>query len=66
MVELLRLRVRYFTDGVVIGSKEYVEEYFRRYYKKYVPKRKSGARKMKGGDWGGLMSLRDLQKDVIG
>ena len=66
LVELLRLRVRYFTDGVVIGSKEYVEEYFRRYYKKYVPKRKSGARKMKGGDWGGLMSLRDLQKDVIG
>jgi hypothetical protein len=66
VAELLRFRVRYFTDGVVIGSREYVEEYFRRYYKRYVPKRKSGARRMKGGDWGGLMSLRDLQKDVIG
>jgi putative transposase len=66
VAELLRMRVRYFTDGVVIGTKGYVEEFFQRYCKQYVPKRKSGARRMKGGDWGGLMSLRDLQKNVIG
>jgi putative transposase len=28
--ELLRCRVRYFTDGLVIGSREYVERYRRR------------------------------------
>jgi putative transposase len=66
VAELLRMRVRYFTDGVVIGTKKYVEEFFARYYKEYVPKRKSGARRMKGGDWGGLMTMRDLQKNVIG
>ena len=66
VAELLRLRVRYFTAGVVIGSKEYVEEIFRGHYQKRVPGRKTGARRMKGGKWGGLMSMRDLQKNVIG
>lgn len=66
VAELLRLRVRYFTDGVVLGSKEYVEAIWRQYRKKCSPKRKSGARKMKGGDWEGLMTMRDLQKQVIG
>lgn len=64
--ELLRMRVRYFTAGVVIGSREFVEKVYREHYQRYVPKRKSGARRMKGGNWGGLMSMRDLQKDVIG
>jgi len=66
VAERLRLRIRHFTDGAVLGSREYVEEMWRRYFRKYSPKRKSGARKLKGGDWGGLMTLRDLQKDVIG
>jgi hypothetical protein len=66
IAELLRLRIRYFTDGVVIGSRAFVEEFFRTYHQSLVPKRKSGARRMKGGDWGGLMTLRDLQKNVIG
>jgi hypothetical protein len=29
-------------------------------------KRKTGARRMRGADWGGLRVLRDLQKDVMG
>jgi hypothetical protein len=29
-------------------------------------KRTSGARRMRGADWGELRVLRDLQKDVIG
>jgi hypothetical protein len=66
VAELLRLRVRYFTAGVVIGTRGFVEEFFRTHDQKHLPKRKSGARRMKGGNWGGLMSMRDLQKNVIG
>jgi hypothetical protein len=66
VAELLRLRIRYLTDGVVLGSKEYVEKMWRKYRRKSSPKRKTGARKMKGGDWEGLMTMRDLQKEVIG
>jgi putative transposase len=35
--ELLRLRVRYFSQGVVFGSKEYVEQMFEKYRRKYFP-----------------------------
>lgn len=66
VAQALRVRVRYFTDGAVIGTQEFVEAYWRKYLKKRGSKRKSGARKMKGADWGTLRVLRDLQKDVIG
>ena len=64
-VELLRCRVRYFTDGVVMGTREYVEEQFEVLRRDLGPRRRSGPRKMRGGDWGGLTVLRELQKDVI-
>ena len=66
IAQLLRLRIRYFTAGVVLGTQEYVEQIWRKYRKECSPKRKTGARKMKGGDWNGLMTMRDLQKEVIG
>jgi hypothetical protein len=66
IAQLLRLRIRYFTDGVVLGTQEYVEQMWRQFRKECSPKRKTGARKMKGGDWDGLMTMRDLQKEVIG
>lgn len=65
LAQVLRCRVRYFTDGAVLGSKEFVDRVWRECYGGISPKRKSGARKMKGADWGGLHVLRDLQKDVI-
>jgi len=60
-------RLRYFTAGVVIGSKEFVDEFFEAYRDEFGPKRKSGARKLQGiaaAANGELASLRDLQKDV--
>ena len=44
--ELVRLRVRYFTDGVVLGSKEFVEGIFESQRERFGPKRKTGARRM--------------------
>ena len=66
--EVLRHRVRYFCDGVVLGSAEFVDSVFDRGKEKglYGEKRTTGARKMRGAQWGSLRVLRDLQVDVIG
>jgi len=66
IAQLLRLRVRYLTAGVILGSQEFVEATWKKHCREQSPKRRSGARKMKGGDWQGLRTMRDLQKDVIG
>ncbi|MFV0336733.1 MAG: hypothetical protein ACK5LK_00610 [Chthoniobacterales bacterium] len=65
MAEALRCRVRYFCDGAVLGRKAFVEKIFEVNRDRYGPKRKSGARGMRGADWGELRSLRDLRKEVI-
>ncbi len=64
--EYLR-RVRYFTDGAVIGSKEFVNEAFARARERFSAKRQDGARAMKGngiGVKGLLWSARDLRVRV--
>jgi putative transposase len=48
--ELVRLRVRYFTDGVVLGSKAFVEGIFEAERARFGPKRKDGARRMAESD----------------
>jgi hypothetical protein len=63
---LLGTRVRYFTAGLVIGSRSFCEEHFRRYRSAFGPKRQTGARPWRHGDWGGLCGLRDLRREVIG
>jgi putative transposase len=64
MARMLRCRVRYFTDGAVIGSKEFVNEAFASARERFGPKRKDGARAMRGngsGAKGLLWSVRDLR-----
>jgi len=63
--EILHCRVRYFCDGAVFGSAAFVNGVFESNRSRYGPKRKSGARKMRGAEWGDLHVLRDLRKDVI-
>ena len=65
MAKMLRCRVRYFTDGAVIGSKEFVNQAFASARERFGPKRKDGARKLKGSGApasGILWSFRDLRK----
>ena len=62
--KMLRFRVRYFTDGVVIGSRAFVEEVFEKSRERFGAKRKDGARKMRGSGAaaaGVLWSVRDLR-----
>jgi REP element-mobilizing transposase RayT len=67
MGKMLRCRVRYFTDGAVIGSRGFVEEVFQKSRERFGPKRKDGARKWRGkgeAAAGVLWSVRDLRKGV--
>ena len=64
--ELLGCRVRYMSDGLAFGGKTFVEGVFERYRGCFGEKRKRGARKMKGGDWGELVSMRDLRVSPLG
>jgi len=59
--ELLRCRVRYFSDGLAVGGQAFLENVFRRYRGHFGPKRSTGARPMRFGEWGGLCTLRDLR-----
>jgi hypothetical protein len=64
---MLRCRVRYFTDGAVIGSKAFVNEAFAAARERFPEKRKDGARRMRGSGApaaGELWSMRDLRVRV--
>jgi len=64
--EILRCRVRYFTDGAIFGSRVFVEDAFQRHREHFSARREEGARPMKGGDWGDLYTARQLRVDVVG
>ena len=66
LVKAIRLRVRYFTDGAVLGSQSFVEKIFQQNRDQFGAKRRTGSRRMRGADFGGLRTLRNLQVDVIG
>jgi len=62
---LLRLRVRYFSDGLVLGGEEFVENIYHQYREYFGKSRRKGSRKMSGGDWGNLTVIRDLRNNVF-
>jgi REP element-mobilizing transposase RayT len=65
--KMLRCRVRYFTDGAVIGSREFVNEAFAGARERFGSRRKDGARKMRGSGAaaaGMLWSARDLHQGI--
>ncbi|MGL5018549.1 MAG: chemotaxis protein CheW, partial [Luteolibacter sp.] len=67
LAAMLRCRVRYFTDGAVIGSKAFVNEVFVAARERFSAKRKDGARKLRGSGKaaaGVLWSMRDLRVRV--
>lgn len=57
----LTSRVRYFARGGVLGRKEFVDRVFELKREHFPLARKDGARKMRGGIWGELRSLRKLR-----
>jgi putative transposase len=67
--QMLHCKTRYFIDGVVLGSREFVDRFFER-MKVNRPdqhrKRTSGARKLRQVKDSEMYSLRDLRKKPLG
>ena len=60
--DLLHCKVRYFSDGVAIGSRAFLDQVFAGNRSLFGKRRSSGPRPMKGGAaWAGLMTLRALR-----
>lgn len=67
MASMLLQRIRYFTDGAVIGSKGFVNDTFMASRERFSKKRKDGARRMRGAASAAkdhLWSARDLRVGV--
>ncbi len=62
---VLRCRVRYFSDGLVLGGRDFVEEVFCRYRQNFGAKRRGGARSMQSAAWGELFTMRDIRKSPV-
>jgi REP element-mobilizing transposase RayT len=64
--EMLRCRVRYFCDGAVLGTKDFVNGIFEHERDRFGPKRETGARAMRHVEADGLTTLRDLRLKPLG
>jgi hypothetical protein len=67
ITKMLFYQIRHFPKGTVIGSKEFVNDAFAGARKRFGPRRKDGARKLRGrsaAPGGTLWSLRDLRKGI--
>jgi putative transposase len=63
--EALLLRVRYFCEGLAFGSERFVEGIFQRHRDQFGPRRRKGARKLRGLPFDQLRTLRDLRIDPV-
>lgn len=68
--EALRCRVRYFSDGVAVGSRDFVDGVFKGSRVRFGDKRKTGARPMRGVGWkqkqARLYTMRQLRSKPLG
>jgi hypothetical protein len=57
--KVLRCRIRYFSDSLVLGSKSFVDSFFESNRSSFGSNRESGARKLRVS-FGSITGLRDL------
>ena len=65
MAAVLRCRVRYFTDGAIFGSAEFVRGFTESWQTETGQKRAPEANAMPEADWGDLAVIRRLRKRVF-
>ena len=63
---MLRCRVRYFTDGAILGSTEFVRGFTGAWQMEHGRKHPPKVNVMTGGDWGGLAVIQGLRRQVFG
>ncbi|MFU8847641.1 MAG: transposase [Opitutales bacterium] len=62
---VLRCRVRYFTDGAILGSQEYVRAFIDVWQIQKGRKRAPHANLLRGADWKDLACIQGLRTDVF-
>ena len=65
LAQLLRCRLRYFSEGMAIGAAGFVEQFFQLNRGAFSKSRKTGARRMRGGDWEELRVARALAVEPV-
>lgn len=64
---MLRCRIRYFTDGAVLGTRKFVDAQLERYRRSAGACPRTEARSLAAGvEWGDLMTMRALRRDAFG
>jgi hypothetical protein len=63
---VLRCRVRYFTDGAILGTAEYVRGFTDRWQRERGRRHPPEAHPVKGADWGDLAVIRGLRRQIFG
>jgi REP-associated tyrosine transposase len=66
LCDLLRCRIRYFTDGGILGSRAFVQEQFARCRQIAAPLRSDRAHRLRGLSGEAIWVLRDLRLRPIG
>ena len=65
LAQLLRCRLRYFSEGMALGTAGFIEQIFQSNASAFSKSRKTGARRMKGGDWEELRVARALVVEPV-
>jgi len=63
---ILRCRVRYFTDGAILGSAEFVRGFTGAWQMERKRQHTPKVNAMKGADWGDLAVIQSLRRQVFG
>jgi REP element-mobilizing transposase RayT len=67
LADVLRCRVRYFTDGAVLGSREFVTHHLARYREKTGRRREKDVHDVPTlTEWGAMSALRALRRSPFG
>ena len=65
-VVMLRCRVRYFTDGAILGSAEFVRSFTGAWQRERRRKHRPKVNRMRGASWGDLAVIQALRREVFG
>ncbi len=67
LCDALNCKVRYFSDGFIIGGKLFIEKMYAEHSEYFTAKKRGrGAKQMKYASWGGLCAARELSVRIMG
>ena len=66
MCVILRCRVRYFTDGAILGSAEFVRGFTGAWQREHARQHPPKVNGLKGARWGDVAVIQGLRSKVFG